>query len=135
MTDDASPETARVDQWLWAVRLYHSRSSAASACRAGRVKVNGRTAKPAASVRQGDQVEARMDRRVRVVEVVKIIDKRVAHPSLRSASSTTARRPTMTTISSSAASREPAGRRSESAVNSTDFAVADLRTPVLPTVR
>jgi ribosome-associated heat shock protein Hsp15 len=80
VTDDASQETARVDQWLWAVRLYHSRSSAASACRAGRVKVNGRTAKPAASVRQGDQVEARMDRRLRVVEVVKIIYKRVGAP-------------------------------------------------------
>jgi ribosome-associated heat shock protein Hsp15 len=80
VTDDASPETARVDQWLWAVRLYHSRSSAASACRSGRVKVNGRTAKPAASVRRGDQVEARMDRRLRVVEVVKVIDKRVGAP-------------------------------------------------------
>jgi len=79
VTDRGEPrdQTARVDHWLWAVRLYKSRSLATDACKGGHVKVNGRAAKPASPVRVGDTVEARAAGRERVVEVVRIIDKRV----------------------------------------------------------
>lgn len=70
-------ETARVDRWLWAVRLYKPRSSATDACRGGHVKVNGRTAKPATPVRPGDRVEAFAGGRQRILEVVQVIEKRV----------------------------------------------------------
>lgn len=70
-------ESTRVDRWLWAVRLYKSRSAATSACRGGHVRVNGATAKPATAVRVGDRVEARAGRRDRVVEVVRVIVTRV----------------------------------------------------------
>jgi len=80
MTHSGSIDAVRIDQWLWAVRLFKTRSSAATACRGGHVKVNGKAAKPATPVRPGDRVEARHDRRLRIVEVVKVIDKRVGAP-------------------------------------------------------
>ena len=70
-------ETARVDQWLWAVRLYKTRSAATAGCRGGHVRVNGAAAKPATPVRVGDRVEAVIHHRHRVLEVVRVIDKRV----------------------------------------------------------
>jgi len=54
-----------------------TRSDAASACRGGHVKVNGKTAKPSAPVKIGDRVEARIHDRDRTLEVVKLIVKRV----------------------------------------------------------
>ena len=71
---------ARVDQWLWAVRIFKTRSAATDACRNGRVSINGVTAKAATAVRIGDRIEARVDERERIVEVVRIIAKRVGPP-------------------------------------------------------
>jgi ribosome-associated heat shock protein Hsp15 len=72
--------SVRVDQWLWAVRLYKSRSLATDACKGGHVRVNGRPVKPASPVHVGDTVEARVADRQRVVEVARVIDKRVGAP-------------------------------------------------------
>jgi ribosome-associated heat shock protein Hsp15 len=66
-----------VDRWLWAVRLTKTRPDAAAACRAGHVRVNDRPAKPATTVSPGDQVRARVGTTTRVVEVVRVIQKRV----------------------------------------------------------
>jgi ribosome-associated heat shock protein Hsp15 len=70
-------DETRVDKWLWAVRLYKTRSLATDACRGGHVRVNGVPAKPATVVRAGDRVEARHQGRARILEVVRVIDKRV----------------------------------------------------------
>ena len=70
----------RVDRWVWAVRLYKTRSDATDACRGGHVKINGSTAKPASPVRVGDRVSAHVHGRDRDLEVVRIIDKRVGAP-------------------------------------------------------
>jgi len=69
--------TTRVDRWLWAIRLYRTRSEATAACRAGHVRVNGGAAKPGTAVRIGDRVAARAHDRDRDFEVVRVIDKRV----------------------------------------------------------
>ena len=69
-------DTTRVDVWLWAVRLYKTRSMATAGCRGGHVRVNGGPAKASTSVKIGDKVEAFVERE-RVVEVVTVIDKRV----------------------------------------------------------
>jgi ribosome-associated heat shock protein Hsp15 len=66
-----------VDKWLWAVRVYKTRTAATDACRAGHVKVNRVGAKPASVVRPGDTVEAFCNGREHVLEVTAIIDKRV----------------------------------------------------------
>jgi ribosome-associated heat shock protein Hsp15 len=70
-------EATRVDRWIWAVRLYKTRSAATAACRGGHVKVNGAAAKPATTVRVGDRVAAHVDDRARILEVVRVIDTRV----------------------------------------------------------
>ncbi|MGN6693547.1 MAG: RNA-binding S4 domain-containing protein [Aquihabitans sp.] len=73
-------DATRVDRWLWAVRLYKTRSAASDACAGGHVAVNGASAKPATKVHVGDRVEARVAQRDRVLEVVQIIEKRVGAP-------------------------------------------------------
>ena len=70
----------RIDQWLWAVRMFKTRSIATAACKGGHVRINGTSAKPASAVKVGDRVEARVADRERVLEVVRLIDKRVAAP-------------------------------------------------------
>ena len=73
-------EETRIDIWLWAVRVYKTRSVATDACKGGHVRINGRSAKAATPVRVGDRVEARAGDRDRVFEVVKLIGKRVSAP-------------------------------------------------------
>jgi ribosome-associated heat shock protein Hsp15 len=73
----AELESTRVDKWLWAVRLYKTRSMATTACQGGHVQVNGTSAKPSTTVQVGDRVEARAGSRERVLEVLRVIDKRV----------------------------------------------------------
>lgn len=73
-------ESTRLDRWLWSVRLARTRSDAAAACRGGHVRVNDIPAKPATSVHPGDRVRARVYERIRIVEVTKVIEKRVGAP-------------------------------------------------------
>ena len=66
----------RVDQWLWAVRIYKTRSAATAACRGGHVRVNRAAVKASTHVKVGDRVEAFVERQ-RILEVAIVIDKRV----------------------------------------------------------
>ena len=70
-------ESTRVDRWLWAVRLTKTRPDAAAACRGGHVRVNDRPAKPSTMVSPGDEVRARVGDATRIVEVARVIQKRV----------------------------------------------------------
>ena len=72
--------TARLDIWLWAVRLTPTRAVATELCRNGRVAVNGAVAKAAASVKVGDRIESRIAQRQRIVVVERVINKRVGAP-------------------------------------------------------
>lgn len=67
----------RVDSWLWAVRVYKTRSAATAACRAGHVRVNGERAKAAEQVGVGDEVRVRISGFDRILEVRQTIAKRV----------------------------------------------------------
>jgi ribosome-associated heat shock protein Hsp15 len=49
----------RIDKWLWAVRLYKTRSDAADACRTNRVTIDGAFTKPSREVKEGDVVAVR----------------------------------------------------------------------------
>lgn len=68
-----------MDLWLWAVRIYKTRSAATAACRGGHVRVNRAAAKASTPVKVGDRVEAYAERE-RILEVTKVIDKRVGAP-------------------------------------------------------
>jgi len=74
----AAEGTVRVDAWTWAVRVYPTRSAASTACKAGHVKVNGASAKPAQAVKPGDTVRARTPAGERVLVVRGLIEKRVS---------------------------------------------------------
>ena len=72
-----TPASIRIDKWLWAARLYKSRSLATQACLAGHVKMDGHNVKPAREVRAGDVVSARTGFVQRTVRIIAVLDKRV----------------------------------------------------------
>ena len=54
------PKTeVRIDKWLWAMRVFKTRSISTDACKKGRVSIGGATAKPSRTVRVGDVVDVR----------------------------------------------------------------------------
>jgi ribosome-associated heat shock protein Hsp15 len=61
---------ARLDAWLWSVRLYKTRSAATVGVRGGHVRVNDLPGKASADVHPGDIVRVRKDDDERIVEVV-----------------------------------------------------------------
>ena len=80
---DGDAKPVRIDAWVWAVRLYKTRSDAATACRAGHVKLNGHAVKPAQQVVPGDRVRVWVNHWESDVEVVRTINKRVGAPIAR----------------------------------------------------
>jgi ribosome-associated heat shock protein Hsp15 len=67
----------RLDRWLWAVRVYKTRSLATTACRGSAVRLNEGVAKPSQRVRPGDRVEARIGELTRTLRVVGLTEQRV----------------------------------------------------------
>ena len=49
-------QEARIDKWLWAARIYKTRTLAADACKNGRITINGAQTKPSRTVKAGDKV-------------------------------------------------------------------------------
>jgi ribosome-associated heat shock protein Hsp15 len=68
----------RIDKWLWAARLFRTRSLAAEAVDLGRVRVNGERVKPAREARPGDLVEVAVAESRREVVVVALSAQRGA---------------------------------------------------------
>ena len=73
----SSPASVRIDAWLWAIRAYKTRSAATAACRAGHVRLNGSPAQASATLVTGDTVTVRMSGYERILEVRRLIAKRV----------------------------------------------------------
>ena len=72
-----APETERVDKWLWAVRVFRTRTRATDACRAGSVAVNGQPAKASRGVRVGETVVVQQGLTQRTFAVVDVPRTRV----------------------------------------------------------
>jgi ribosome-associated heat shock protein Hsp15 len=69
--------SVRIDKWLWAVRLYRSRSLAIAACQGGHVKIGGLSVKPSREVRAGEIVTALVGRVQRTVRILALLERRV----------------------------------------------------------
>jgi ribosome-associated heat shock protein Hsp15 len=80
VTDAGSSKPVRVDSWLWAIRVYKTRSAATTACRAGHVRVNGDKVKAAQTVKPGDELRVRISGFDRILVVRQTLVKRVGAP-------------------------------------------------------
>ena len=68
---------ARIDKWLWAARIFKTRSMAAAACKKGQVSMNGAQLKPSRTVKPGDIVDVRKPPVTYSFKVKQTIEKRV----------------------------------------------------------
>lgn len=68
---------ARIDKWMWAVRIFKTRTIAAEACKKGRVSINGALAKAARAVKPGDVIQVRKPPITYSFKVLQAIEKRV----------------------------------------------------------
>lgn len=68
---------ARLDKWLWAARIYKTRTLAADACKNGRITINGAAAKPSRTVKDGDKVSVKKSPVTYTFLVKQAIEKRV----------------------------------------------------------
>jgi ribosome-associated heat shock protein Hsp15 len=72
-----APATVRIDKWLWAVRIYKTRSLATAACREGRVTIGGHGVKPSRDVKINDLILARNGDSTRTIKVLGRLEQRV----------------------------------------------------------
>lgn len=71
-------EKLRLDKYLWAIRLFKTRSMAAAACESGKVKFDGGQAKPSKNVTIGDEYEVKTEAKRWRIKVTGLLEKRVA---------------------------------------------------------
>jgi len=72
-------EKLRIDKYLWAIRLFKTRSQAGDACSKGKVKMNGNAIKASRIVAIGDEYEVKTESRRWVVKVTGLLDHRVQY--------------------------------------------------------
>jgi ribosome-associated heat shock protein Hsp15 len=72
-----SGPSARLDKWLWAARVFKTRSQAADACKNGRVTIGGAGVKPSHTVKVGDVVSVRKPPVTYSFKIITCIEQRV----------------------------------------------------------
>ena len=70
-------DEVRVDKWLWAVRVFKTRTIASDACKKGRVMIDRVAVKPSRNVRVGEIVEVRKPPITFSFKVLELADKRM----------------------------------------------------------
>ena len=70
-------EEARIDKWLWAARIFKTRSIAADACKNGRVTIKGVNVKPSHTVKAGETVNVKKPPVTYSFKILKTIEQRV----------------------------------------------------------
>lgn len=77
MADREDKKEVRIDKWLWAVRLFKTRSIAAEACKKGRVMIKEIPAKPSRMIKTGDVVQVRKPPVTYSFEVLDVTENRM----------------------------------------------------------
>jgi ribosome-associated heat shock protein Hsp15 len=72
-------EKLRLDKYLWAIRLFKTRSQAADACDKGKVKHNGDNVKAARTVNIGDEYEVKTEAKRWVIKITDLLNHRVQY--------------------------------------------------------
>lgn len=72
-------EKLRIDKYLWAIRLFKTRTLAASACDTGKVKQHGTSVKASKSVAVGDEYEVKTEDKKWVIQVTGLLHNRQAY--------------------------------------------------------
>ena len=72
-------EKLRLDKYLWAIRLFKTRSQAGDACDNGKVKLNGDNVKAAKAVTVGDEYEVKTEAKRLRIKVTGLLEKRVQY--------------------------------------------------------
>lgn len=72
-------EKLRIDKYLWAIRLFKTRSQAADACDKSKVKLNGVNVKASKTVTMGDEYEVKTEAKRWVIKVTGLLDHRVQY--------------------------------------------------------
>ena len=72
-------EKLRIDKYLWAIRIFKTRSLAAEACEKGKVKLNGDSVKASKSVTIGDEYEIKTDAKKWIIKVTALLSNRVQY--------------------------------------------------------
>ena len=75
---ESKEDIVRMDKWLWAARLFKTRSLAADAIKGGKVKVDDSPGKPSREVKVGDVIQVQIEQLHKVVEVKTVVKNRVS---------------------------------------------------------
>jgi len=74
---NTTPTKIRIDKYLWAIRVFKTRTQASDACSKGKVKMNGNTVKASKIVELNDQFEIRTETRKWIIKVIALLHQRV----------------------------------------------------------
>jgi ribosome-associated heat shock protein Hsp15 len=72
-------EKLRIDKYLWAIRLFKTRTQAAEACDKGKVKMNGNPVKASKSVNAGEEYEVKTEARKWIIKVTSLLHSRIQY--------------------------------------------------------
>jgi len=78
LTDKTDNEIVRIDKWLWAVRIYKTRSLATEACKNGRVRIGGQVVKASREVHINDEINIHLGVYHKTVKAMALLHNRVS---------------------------------------------------------
>jgi ribosome-associated heat shock protein Hsp15 len=70
-------DSVRIDKWLWAVRIFKTRSQAAAACKGGKIKIDGQNVKASREVKEGEEIKVSLTSYTKTLKVKALLQNRV----------------------------------------------------------
>lgn len=70
-------ESVRIDKWLWAVRVFKTRSQAAAACKGGKIKIDGQNVKASRELKVGEEISVSLTSFTKTIRVKVLLQNRV----------------------------------------------------------